>query len=243
MPTVTAASVEPSCPCCAPGLRPLLFRSDRRGAGLPSPSLDGGLDEFRGVCVSRASSSAIRSRATASSPGRPRQRGLRPGQFRAQRGHQRSQHLTSGTSIIARHTATLFPPGITQRRSRYPAGGRELLNSGDDAKRVPRGVGVDPQRLLRVIRAVIQQLGAERERPLMRDVKVSLGGTVVSRCNCCGTGPSGQVAPGSSPTFWNASTAPPAGLVNISQSCPFGSGWPGAGGSSPGWYRRPNSCR
>ena len=40
----------------------------RRGGGLPSPSLDGGLDEFRGVCLSRASSSAIRSRACASSP-------------------------------------------------------------------------------------------------------------------------------------------------------------------------------
>jgi len=32
---------------------------------------------------------------------------------------------------------------------------------------VPRGVGVDPQRLLRVIRAVIQQPGAEREHPLV----------------------------------------------------------------------------
>ncbi len=97
---------------------------------------------------------------------RPRQRSLRPGQFRAQRGHQRSHHLIPGTSIIARHTGTL-PPTIAHRRSRYPADGRELLNSGDDAKRVPRGVGVDPQRLLRVIRAVIQQPGAERERPLM----------------------------------------------------------------------------
>ena len=63
----TCASVEPSCPSCPPGLRPLLFRSDRRGGGLSSPSLDGGLDEFRGVCLSRASSSAIRSRACASS--------------------------------------------------------------------------------------------------------------------------------------------------------------------------------
>ena len=57
----------PSCPSCPPGLRPLFFRSDRRGGGLSSPSLDGGLDEFRGVCLSRASSSAIRSRACASS--------------------------------------------------------------------------------------------------------------------------------------------------------------------------------
>jgi len=42
---------------------------------------------------------------------------------------------------------------------------RELLNGGNDAKRVPRGVGVNPQRLLRVIRAVLEQPGAERERP------------------------------------------------------------------------------
>ncbi|HBW18950.1 MAG TPA: hypothetical protein DEH11_08025, partial [Actinobacteria bacterium] len=42
-----------------PGLRPLFLRSDR-GAGLASPSLDGGLEEFREFCFSRASSSAIR---------------------------------------------------------------------------------------------------------------------------------------------------------------------------------------
>ena len=44
-----------------------LFPQRSRGGGLPSPSLDGGLDELRGVCLSRASSSAIRSRACASS--------------------------------------------------------------------------------------------------------------------------------------------------------------------------------
>ena len=61
----TCASVVPLCPSCPPGLRPLLFRSDRgRGAGLASPSLDGGQEEF---CFSRASSPAIRSRACASS--------------------------------------------------------------------------------------------------------------------------------------------------------------------------------
>jgi len=70
-----------------------------------------------------------------------------------------------------------------------------------DAKRVPGGVGVDPQRLLRVIRAVIQQPGAERERPLMRHVEVRRGGHRGIQVNCCGTGPSGQVASGSSPTF------------------------------------------
>jgi hypothetical protein len=67
--TVTWASVAPSCPACPPGLRPLLFRSDRfLGPGLPRPSLDGGLEEFREFCFSRASSSAIRSRARCNSP-------------------------------------------------------------------------------------------------------------------------------------------------------------------------------
>ena len=38
----------PLCPSCPPGLRPVFFRSDRcRGVGLPSPSLEGGLEEFR----------------------------------------------------------------------------------------------------------------------------------------------------------------------------------------------------
>jgi len=62
----TRASVEPACPSCPPGLRPVLLRSDF-GAGLPGPSPDGGLDEFRGLCLSRASSSAIRCPARPSS--------------------------------------------------------------------------------------------------------------------------------------------------------------------------------
>jgi hypothetical protein len=48
----------------AAGLFPQRPRPRRR---LASPSPDGGLDEFRGVCLSRTSSSAIRSRACASS--------------------------------------------------------------------------------------------------------------------------------------------------------------------------------
>ena len=61
-------SVAPLCPSCPPGLRPLRLRSDRGlGAGLASPSLDGGLEEFRGFWFSRASSPAIRPRAPASS--------------------------------------------------------------------------------------------------------------------------------------------------------------------------------
>jgi hypothetical protein len=41
---------------------------------------------------------------------------------------------------------------------------------------VPRGVGVDPQRLLRVYGAVLEQPGTERQRPLMLDVQVGHGG-------------------------------------------------------------------
>jgi len=66
----TCASVWPRCPSCPPGLRPLFFRSDRdRSGGLARPSLDGGLDELRDVCLSRSSSSATRSRACASPAG------------------------------------------------------------------------------------------------------------------------------------------------------------------------------
>ena len=51
----------PSCP----GLRPLLVRNDR-GAGLASPSLAGGFEEFRGVCLPLLCNSACSSRATIS---------------------------------------------------------------------------------------------------------------------------------------------------------------------------------
>jgi hypothetical protein len=49
-------------------------------------------------------------------------------------------------------------------------------SADQDAERVPRGVGVGSQRLLRVSRAVRQQPGAERDRPLVLDVEVSRGG-------------------------------------------------------------------
>jgi hypothetical protein len=81
-------------------LRPLFFRSDRgRGGGLSSPSLDGGLEEFRGVC-----------------------RSLRLRQLPAQRGHQRGQRLIPGTSVITRHTRTLLPPKIIYHYSRILPG-------------------------------------------------------------------------------------------------------------------------
>ena len=49
--------VTPGCPFGRPGLRPVFFRSDF-GAGLPSPSDDGGLLEFFEFCPARAASSA-----------------------------------------------------------------------------------------------------------------------------------------------------------------------------------------
>ena len=87
----------------------LFFRSDF-GGGLPRPSDDGGLLEFRDVFASRSSSSAIRSRARASFI-------QRHSQIPAQRHHQRGEHLTAATIMIAGHTRTLrdvdpLPPAI-----------------------------------------------------------------------------------------------------------------------------------
>ena len=48
---------RPRLPLRPPGLRPVFFRSDF-GAGLASPSDDGGLEEFREFWPSRARSSA-----------------------------------------------------------------------------------------------------------------------------------------------------------------------------------------
>ena len=67
--------------------------------------------------------------------------------------------------------------------------------------------------------------------------------TYRSRCICCGTAPSGQVTRGSSATCWNARRTAPAASRRTSQSWPAGSGSPGAGGSSPGRYCQPSSCR
>src|SRR5205823_3156479 len=99
---------------------------------------------------------------------------------------QPSQDLIPGTSIIASHIETLLPPKITDRRlppkitdRRSPRSGHMEMSgwSADkDAKRMPRRIGIDPQRLLRVIRAVLEQPGAERQRPLVLDVQVSRSG-------------------------------------------------------------------
>src|SRR6266487_6704391 len=59
--------VAPGCPFGRPGLRPVFFRSDF-GAGLPSPSDEGGREEFFEFCPTRAASSATCSRRSAASP-------------------------------------------------------------------------------------------------------------------------------------------------------------------------------
>jgi len=78
----------------------------------------------------------------------------------------RSGSLTSVTSAQGIPQVTVMPPSTPRlmahqwpetRPLHYGASpgkhraAPELLNSGDDAKRVPRGIGVDPQWLLRVI--------------------------------------------------------------------------------------------
>jgi hypothetical protein len=49
--------VAPGCPLGRPGQRPVFFRNDL-GAGLRSPSEDGGPEEFFEFCPARAASPA-----------------------------------------------------------------------------------------------------------------------------------------------------------------------------------------
>ncbi len=63
--TSTYRNVLPGWPGGRPGPRPVLRRNDF-GAGLASPSDDGGLPEFFDVIPSRASSASIRANAWAS---------------------------------------------------------------------------------------------------------------------------------------------------------------------------------
>jgi hypothetical protein len=58
------ASVAPGWPLGRPGLRPDLPRSDRE-IGRPSPSADGGVEEFRELAPSLARNSATSARSTA----------------------------------------------------------------------------------------------------------------------------------------------------------------------------------
>jgi hypothetical protein len=61
----TIDRMHPASPSAAPGLRPDLPRSDRE-TGRPSPSADGGLEEFRELAPSLARNSATSARSTSS---------------------------------------------------------------------------------------------------------------------------------------------------------------------------------
>jgi hypothetical protein len=61
----TCRRVRPSCPGCPPGLRPDRPRSDF-GAGLSSPSLDGGIEELREEATNCRFSSTISASCSAS---------------------------------------------------------------------------------------------------------------------------------------------------------------------------------
>ncbi len=100
-------SIAPLCPSCPPGLRPLRFRSDRGlGAGLASPSPDGGLEEFRRFCFSRGLKLSDPLPGLRQVHPRLLQRSHRLGQLPVQRCRQRGQHLIRRLFITG-HTGTL----------------------------------------------------------------------------------------------------------------------------------------
>ena len=130
--------------------------------------------------------------------------------------------------------------GSSPRDSR--ASGRRRAE--EDAEGMPGRVGVDAQRLLRVARPVVESSGPPGPAPA--------GGPRRVRPRWSRTGPDASAGVprrlatsprGSSATCWNAIRAAPAASLRTSQSWPAGSGSPGAGGSSPGRYCQPSSCR
>ena len=113
----------------------------------------------------------------------------------------------------------------------------------EDAEGMPGRVGVDAQRLLRVRGPVVDQPGPEGQRPLVRRTEFVRRGHVqvqmhLLRHRAVRPGRLRQLA-----TCWNARRTAPAASFRTSQSWPAGSGSPGAGGSSPGRYCQPRSCR
>jgi len=97
---------------------------------------------------------------------------------------------------------------------------------------VPGRVGVDAQGLLGVVGVVLEQLGAEGQRSLVLGVELGLGRDAEVQVQLLGDRALRPGALGSAGTCWNATWVPPA-FRSTSQSWPCGSGWPGAGGSSP----------
>ena len=113
----------------------------------------------------------------------------------------------------------------------------------ENAEGVPGRVGVNVQRLLRVGGAVKDHPGAKGQGPLMRRTEFVRRGHVQVQVHLLRHRAAGQVASGNSCTCWNARRTTPAASFRTSQSWPAGSGSPGSGGSSPGRYRQPRSCR
>lgn len=115
-------------PVLAAGLRPVFFRSDRgrgRGGDLSSPSLDGGPDEFRGLCS--AAPQAQRS-APGPAPGPPAPAPAQPATRPAPRAapplpHQRNQHYHRPHLDVT--TSQVIHPAITHHcdPSSAPANG------------------------------------------------------------------------------------------------------------------------
>jgi len=112
-------------------------------------------------------------------------------------------------------TCTFPKAGATIPPPPKPSASTASIRTEADVHATCRSPGVPG----RVIRPVLEQPGPSASAGSCWTLWSATEGTVASRCSCCGTGPSGQVASGSSRTFWNASAAPSAGLFGTSQSC------------------------
>jgi hypothetical protein len=100
------------------------------------------------------------------------------------------------------------------------------------------GVGVHPQRLLRIIVAVQEELSPERQRPLVLSFKIPGRRDHEIQVQLLRDRPLRPCRLGSLATCWNATRVVPVGCCSTSQSSPAGSG-----SSSPDRYRKPSSSR
>ena len=132
--------VTPGCPLGRPGLRPVFFRSDC-GAGLPSPSDDGGLPEFFEFCLTRAARSATCARSSSSSASRPAMRASRPASSSRSRAFDtRSPAITSSGESVSPVTQsasgtsrTLPQPTLVSNTNTQPTG-RTKENSSSSSR-------------------------------------------------------------------------------------------------------------
>ena len=99
--------------------------------------------------------------------------------------------------------------------SRRPPG--RARSGREDAEGVAGRIGIDVERFVRVVEAVVKETGAERQRPSCWATSSSVVETPRSRCSCCGTSPAGHVDGVSCSMGWKARRTPPAGSVSTSQ--------------------------